>query len=81
MTINSDPGHGSSPAAWVAVAIMLVAITIGTLAFWIDVPWLAFASVGLLVLGAIVGLVLRRMGYGVGGPKLANKVSTEKVHS
>jgi hypothetical protein len=76
MSVNSDPGHGSSPAAWIAVVIMLVAITLGTLAFWIDIPWLVFASVGLLILGAIVGLILRKIGYGVGGAKL-----TSKVHS
>jgi hypothetical protein len=76
MTINSDPGHGSSPAAWITVVIMLVAITLGTLAFWVDIPWLVFGSVGLLILGAVVGLVLRKAGYGVGGSKL-----TEKVHS
>ena len=33
-----DPGHGSSPAAWVAVTIGLVAFAIGTLAFWFDLP-------------------------------------------
>ena len=68
-----DPGHGSSPAAWVAVTIMLVAFTIGTFAFWFDVPWLVWASAGLLVVGLIAGLVLSRMGYGVKGPRYASK--------
>jgi hypothetical protein len=81
MTISSDPGHGSSPAAWITVVIMLVAITLGTLAFWVDIPWLVFASVGLLILGAVVGLVLRKAGYGVGGSKLTNSKLAEKVHS
>jgi hypothetical protein len=70
MSIESDPGHGNSPAAWTAVIIMLVAVTIGTLAFWFDIKWLVFASVGLLVGGAIVGGVLAKLGYGVGGDKL-----------
>jgi len=70
MSIESDPGHGNSPAAWTAVIIMLVAVAIGTLAFWFDVKWLVFASVGLLVVGAIVGAVLAKLGYGVGGDKL-----------
>ncbi|MBX3099822.1 MAG: hypothetical protein KF761_09595 [Salinibacterium sp.] len=69
----SDPGHGNSPAAWIAVVIMLVAFTIGTFAFWFDVAWLVFASAGLLVVGGLVGLVLRKMGYGVGGDKLSTK--------
>ncbi len=70
---DSDPGHGNSPAAWTAVIIMLVAFAIGTLAFWFDVPWLVFASAGLLVVGALTGVVLGKLGYGVGGAKLQPK--------
>ena len=68
-----DPGHGSSPAAWVAVTIMLIAFVIGTLAFWFDQPWLVWASAGLLVVGVIVGLVLSKLGYGVKGPRYVAK--------
>ncbi|MGV8857180.1 DUF6704 family protein [Rhodoglobus sp.] len=70
MSTDTDPGHGNSPAAWTAVVIMLVAFTIGTLAFWFNVPWLVFASAGLVVVGLIVGQILRKLGYGVGGDKL-----------
>jgi type III secretory pathway component EscR len=70
MSTDTDPGHGNSPAAWTAVVIMLVAFTIGTLAFWFNVAWLVFASAGLVVVGLIVGLVLSKLGYGVGGDKL-----------
>ena len=73
MTIESEPGHGNSPAAWTAVIIMLVAFTIGTLAFWFDLPIIVWASAGLVVVGAIVGLVLKRAGYGVGGSKVTTK--------
>ena len=59
-----------------AVTIMLVAFTIGTFAFWFDVPWLVWASAGLLVVGLLVGWVLARAGYGVGGAKVA----PPKVH-
>ena len=73
---ESDPGHGNSPAAWTAVIIMLIAFVIGTFAFWFDVPWLVVASAGLVVVGALVGWILARAGYGVGGVKL-----TPKAHS
>jgi hypothetical protein len=73
MTINSDPGHGSSPAAWTAVVIMLIAIALGTLAFWLNYPWVVVGSVGLLAVGAIVGGILRKLGYGVGGARLKQK--------
>lgn len=68
-----DPGHGHSPAAWTAVVIMLVAVALGTLFFVLDMPILVWASVGLLIVGAIVGWVLKRAGWGVDGPKYTPK--------
>ncbi|KQO99968.1 DUF6704 family protein [Leifsonia sp. Leaf264] len=68
-TETVEPGHGHSPAAWTAVIIMLVAFTIGTIAFFFEAVWVVWASVVLLVIGAIVGWVLARAGYGVGGSK------------
>ena len=73
MSDVNEPGHGNSPAAWVAVIIMLVAFTIGTLAFWFDLAWLVWASAGLLVAGVLTGVVLSKLGYGVNGPKYAPK--------
>ncbi|CAH0179241.1 MULTISPECIES: DUF6704 family protein [unclassified Microbacterium] len=70
-----DPGHGHSPAAWTAVIIMLAAITLGTLFFWFDMPVLVWASVGLLVAGAIVGWAMAKAGYGANGAK-----SNPKAH-
>lgn len=61
----ADPGHGNSPAAWTAVIIMLVAFIIGTVAFYLAIEWLVWASVGLLLVGLIVGWIMKRMGYGV----------------
>lgn len=78
MSDENEPGHGNSPAAWVAVIIMLVAFTIGTLAFWFtaegaELSWLVWASAGLLVVGALVGWILAKLGYGVNGPKYVPK--------
>ncbi len=70
---ESEPGHGHSPAAWTAVVIMLIAFTIGTLAFWFDVAWLVWASAGLVVVGGIVGWAMTKAGYGVMGPKYTPK--------
>jgi membrane protein YdbS with pleckstrin-like domain len=73
VSAGTVPGHGNSPAAWIAVIIMLVAFAIGTFAFWFDVPWLVWASAGLFVVGAIVGLVLKLVGFGVGGDRYQPK--------
>lgn len=75
MSIESDAGHGNSPAAWTAVIIMLIAFTIGTFAFWFDLAWLVWASAGLLVVGALTGWVLAKLGYGVGGDKISEKAT------
>jgi hypothetical protein len=69
----NEPGHGNSPAAWTAVVIMLIAFAIGTVAFFFDQPAIVWASAALLVLGAVVGTVMKRVGYGVAGSRLAQK--------
>ncbi|BDZ52971.1 DUF6704 family protein [Agromyces marinus] len=72
-TEHVDPGHGHSPAAWTAVVIMLIAVAIGTVAFFFDVQWLVWGSAGLLVVGLLVGWALAKAGYGVDGDKVAPK--------
>lgn len=68
-----DPGHGHSPAAWTAVVIMLAAIALGTVAFFLEIVWLVWASVGLVVVGALIGWVMAKAGYGVGGSRYTAK--------
>ncbi len=64
-----EPGHGDSVAAWTTVSIVIAAFAIGTLFFWLDIPALVWASVGLAVAGVGLGLYLKKAGYGVGGSK------------
>ena len=73
MNAHSDPGHGHSPAAWTAVTIILIAFVIGTLAFWLELPLLVWASAGLIVVGLVVGAVMAKAGYGVKGPRYSPK--------
>jgi len=68
----ADPGHGHSPAAWIAVTIMVIAIAAGTLFFWLDQAMLVWVSAGVALAGLIVGWVLAKAGYGVGGSKLTS---------
>lgn len=65
-----DPGHGSSPAAWTGMVIMLIGVAAGTLFFWLDQPALVWASASLLVVGPVVGTIMAKAGYGVGGSKI-----------
>lgn len=66
---TSEPGHGDSVAAWTTVIIVIVAFALGTLFFWLDQAFLVWASAGLAVVGVVVGLYLKKAGYGVGGSK------------
>lgn len=73
MNANNDPGHGHSPAAWTAVVIMLVAVTVGTVAFYFEIVWLVWASAAATLLGWIIGGIMAKAGYGVKGPKYRPK--------
>ena len=56
--------HGSTPAAWTAVAIALVAFVLGGIAMvFTPVNWVLFGiAVALLVVAGIVGKVMAAMG-------------------
>jgi membrane glycosyltransferase len=73
MSDENEPGHGHSPAAWVAVVVMLIGITAGTFAFWFDQALIVWISAGVVVFGLLLGLVLAKLGYGVKGPRYVPK--------
>ena len=59
--------HGSTPAAWTAVVIILAAFTLGAIAMVLGPNWLLFwISVAIAVVGALVGKVMQLMGLGAG---------------
>lgn len=68
-----EPGEGHSPAAWVSVTIMIIAISASTLALFIAQTWLFITGVVLLLVGLLAGWVLAKAGYGVNGPKYSPK--------
>ncbi len=66
---SSDSGHGDSPAAWAAVAIMLAGVFVGTLALFLDnMPGVIIGAV-IVPVGLIIGAVLARLGYGAHGSR------------
>jgi hypothetical protein len=56
--------HGSTPAAWTAVIIIMLAFVVGTLAIVLGNWPMFWVGVGLVVVGAIAGKVLAMMGFG-----------------
>ncbi|WP_166871912.1 MULTISPECIES: DUF6704 family protein [unclassified Salinibacterium] len=80
MSLDNDPGHGNSPAAWTAVIIMLAGVLIGTVAFVLDAQWLVWASGALVIVGLLVGWGMAKAGYGVNGEKTTEATIPSKVH-
>lgn len=70
---HGDPGHGESPAAWTAVIVMLLGIAAGTVFFFLNMPMYVYISVGVIVLGALLGFILSKAGFGVNGPRYTPK--------
>ena len=74
-------GHGNSPAAWTCVLVMLAGAGLSSFAFVLastegnhDLGTLLFwVGIGIMFIGLLVGFVMRKAGYGVGGSKLKNK--------
>lgn len=69
----ADPGHGHSPAAWAGVIIMLLGFTVGTLFFCLEQPVGVWIGVAIIPVGALIGWLLAKAGYGVKGPKYQPK--------
>lgn len=65
--LNQDLGHGNTVAAWAMFGVMFVGVVVSCIAFIIP-NWIVFWAGGVvIVIGLIVGMVLKAAGYGVGG--------------
>lgn len=69
----SDPGHGDSVAAWTTVILEIVAFAAGTWFLWDNKIELVYASGALAVVAPLIGWILKKAGYGVGGSKSKSK--------
>ena len=64
--------HGSTPAAWTAVIIIMIASVVSTLGIIIG-QWPVFwAGIALVAVGGIAGKVLQVAGFGKGGKRTAH---------
>ena len=61
---NTHDDHGSTPAAWTAVTIIMVAFVVGGIGLLVKQPWVFWLGVVLVVVGVIVGKVMQMMGLG-----------------
>lgn len=58
-------GHGSTPAAWTLSITIIIASIVAAIGFVIPEWTLVWVGAALVPLAIILGVVLKRMGYGV----------------
>ncbi|MDO8107574.1 HGxxPAAW family protein [Isoptericola sp. b441] len=56
--------HGSTPAAWVTVTVVMLGGLVAALAVAFSLVWLFWVGLGVIVLGVVVGRILRMLGLG-----------------
>lgn len=65
-------GHGNSPAAWTAVFVMMFGAAVASVGFILASHLVFWAGVAVMPVGLVIGLIMKKAGYGVGGDKLNN---------
>ena len=60
--------HGRTIAAWVTVVVVLVGASVAAAAVVVALPWLFWVGLGLIVIGVVLGRVLRMLGFGQPAP-------------
>ena len=69
LPVASPPrNHGHTVAAWVLVALVLVGAVVAGLALMGDILWLFWTGRAVVVLGVVLGRVLKMLGFGQPGP-------------
>jgi hypothetical protein len=72
-THENEPGHGHSVAAWSAVIVAIIGVTLATLGVCItDNTITAIGSV-ITVVSIFLGPVLAKLGFGIAGKSTSSK--------
>ncbi|GAA1339381.1 HGxxPAAW family protein [Arthrobacter roseus] len=65
-------GHGNSPAAWSCVLVMILGAAIASIGYIMASHPVFWSGVAVMFVGLLVGYIMKKAGYGVGGHKLKN---------
>ena len=69
MSMQQEPGHGHSPAAWTAVIVSIAGLSVATMALFLELMIVFYIGLAVFFGGLLMGPLLAAMGYGVRGPK------------
>jgi hypothetical protein len=56
--------HGHTTAAWVTVTVVILGSVAASLGVLFALPWLFWVGMGVIVLGVVLGRVLKMLGFG-----------------
>lgn len=59
--------HGNTTAAWVTVCVVLLGAVVSSVAVVAALPWLFWVGLGVVVVGVVLGRVLKTLGFGQPG--------------
>nr|WP_297429417.1 HGxxPAAW family protein [uncultured Actinotalea sp.] len=65
LPVASPPrNHGHTLAAWVTVIVVMSGSVTAALAVLFSMPWLFWVGMAIVVVGCVVGYVLKMLGFG-----------------
>jgi hypothetical protein len=70
---ENEPGHGHSVAAWSAVIVAIVGVTLATLGVCIADNTITTIGSVITVISIFLGPVLARLGFGIAGKSTSSK--------
>ena len=66
---NEELGHGHSVAAWTAVIVAIIGVSVLTLGVVLEISVLNIIGSAITVISIFVGPTMAKLGYGVAGKK------------
>ena len=72
--------HGHTVAAWTTVIIVLAGSLVAGVGVLLAIVWMFWAGLAIVLIGVIVGRVLKGMGYGQGGARTAERQAGSAHH-
>jgi hypothetical protein len=64
---SNEPGHGNSVAAWTAVIVAIIGVTLVTFGYIARLDAITYSGAVITVLSIVIGPVLSKLGFGVAG--------------
>jgi len=75
--VASPTNHGHTTAAWVTVSVVMIGAVVSAVAVVSAKPWLCWVGLAVIVVGLVVGRLLKMLGLGQPEPSGPARGSVE----